>query len=123
MIDNINKSDTEIIKILKYYVPNKWHDLNNWYIILSRATWINKDLVLFKCSFLELYFNKDMIIQEYGNIKIIDNEVFYDISDTLSTYAGEISLGTVYDGSDEDSIIDREDLKKVLNKYNSINGV
>ena len=47
----INKTDEEIINILKYYVPTRWHDLNNWDIILSRAIELAPNLYFFKCSF------------------------------------------------------------------------
>ena len=100
MVSGVNKSDDEIIEILEYYVPDKWHNLNNWDIILSRAEWVDDNLVLFKCSFLDLYFDKDMVIQNYDNVVVYDDRVYYNIMETngFEDYAGELFLNYVFVG-------------------------
>lgn len=124
MVEGISKTDDEIISVLKYYVPNRWHDLNNWSIILERCKQISSSLFLFKCSYLELFFDKNMVIQEFGNVLIINNKVYYELGNTkgFEKYFGEMYLNDLYDSS-KTSIIDREDLKSILRRYNAKNGV
>lgn len=120
----INKTDEEIINILKYYVPTRWHDLNNWDIILSRAIELAPNLYFFKCSFLELFFDEEMNILEYGDVVIQGEKVYYNIYNVpnFENYKSGIFLNDLYDSS-KTSILDREDLKNILRRYNAKNGV
>ena len=56
----INKTNEEIEVCLKYYIPNKYWVLNNWKLIIKRCTEVEENIFQFKCSFFDLYFDKDM---------------------------------------------------------------
>ena len=70
--------DENVLIALKYYIPTKYWNLNNWKTIIHRREEIEENIFRFRCSFYELYFNKYLEPVEYGNQHIIDGKVYYD---------------------------------------------
>lgn len=76
----MEKSFQNIMSALRYYVPVKYWNLNNWKIIINREEEVEKNIFKYKCSFFTLYFNDKLEPVEYGRQHIIDNKVYYDNS-------------------------------------------
>ena len=77
----INKSFDEIKTCLKYYIPNKYWDLNDWSTIIERVEEVEEGIYQFRCSFYTLYFDENMRPVTYGNLIVCEsrnNNVYYD---------------------------------------------
>lgn len=82
----INKTKLEITNCLKYYVPNKNWVLNDWDIIIKRCEEVEEGIYLFKCSFLDLYFDENMHPVNYDKMIVCEernNYVYYDVEKYL----------------------------------------
>lgn len=83
----INKTKDEIKTCLKYYIPNKYWNLNNWDVIIKRCDEVEENVFLFKCSFFDLYFDRDMHPITYGKVIVCEsknNFVYYDVEKGLT---------------------------------------
>lgn len=69
-----------IINELKRYVPVTEYKLNNWRIIINRKETVKENLFKYSLANMDLYFDDEMIIQEYDKVHIIDNIVYYDFN-------------------------------------------
>ena len=76
----MEKNYKNILTALKYYIPIKYWDLNNWDIIIKREKEVERNVFRYRCSFYELYFNEKLEPINYGNQHIIKNKVYYDTS-------------------------------------------
>lgn len=74
----VEKTYQNILTALKYYVPIKYWNLNNWKIIINREEEVEKNVFKYRCSFFTLYFNEKLEPIEYGKQHIIDGLVYYD---------------------------------------------
>lgn len=70
--------DLIIINELKKYVPSKEYDLNNWKIIIGRVEEVKEGIFKYPTATMDLYFDDEMLIVEYGDVHIINDEVYYD---------------------------------------------
>ena len=92
----INRDDEEIKSMLKHYVPSKWHNLNNWDILISREKELSDDLNLISCSFMDLFFDNNGFPVNYGDVHIVGDDVYYDFnSDDLGSGTYTL-LGEIY---------------------------
>ena len=76
----MEKTYNNIVTALKYYIPIKYWNLNNWKIIIKREKEVEKNIFKYRCSFYELYFNEKLEPVNYNYQHIIDDEVYYDTS-------------------------------------------
>lgn len=76
----MEKNYQNILTALKYYIPIKHWNLNNWDIIIKREEEVEKNIFKYKCSFYDLYFNEKLEPVEYGRQHIIEDKVYYDTS-------------------------------------------
>ena len=67
-----------VIRELKKYVRPQEHELNNWGVILERVEHIEPNIYKYKLYNMELYFDDEMILVEYGNVHIINGKAYYD---------------------------------------------
>lgn len=77
----INRTNDEIKTCLKYYIPIKYWVLNDWDMIIKRCVEVSEGVFLFKCSFYDLYFDKDMNPVNYDKMIVCDDKnkwVYYD---------------------------------------------
>ena len=89
----ITDIDSEYIKtILKYYTPTEYEELNDYNTIIERVSLVKDNINHFHLAFMDLYFNDNMTILEYGNVHIIDDLVYYDFND----YSGEIEIAGTF---------------------------
>ena len=82
----INRTKDEIKTCLMYYVPKKNWVLNNWDIIIKRCKKVENNVFLFKCSFLDLYFDSEMNPVTYDKVIVCEsknNRVYYDFQKNL----------------------------------------
>lgn len=96
----INRTKTEIETCLRYYIPNKYWNLNDWNVIIDRCEEVEEGVFQFRCSFYCLYFDENMYPMTYGNVIVCekkDNYVYYDVEKDLG-YRTEppIPLGKYY---------------------------
>ena len=77
----MEKTYENILTALKYYIPIKYWNLNNWDIIIKREVEVEKNVFMYKCSFYNLYFNGKLEPIEYDRQHIIEGKVYYDTSD------------------------------------------
>ena len=66
-----------VIRELKKYVPPHEYELNDWRTILSRVERVKPNLYKYRLCNMELYFDDEMLIVEYGNVHIMDDKVYY----------------------------------------------
>lgn len=76
----MEKTYENILTALKFYIPIKYWNLNNWDIIIKREEEVEENVFKYKCSFYTLYFNEKLEPIEYGKQHIIDDKVYYDTS-------------------------------------------
>lgn len=76
MFEDIDKET--LIKILQRFVPTRYHDLNNWEIIIKRAKIIEDKYYAFRCSFQTIYLNKNYEPVNYDRQHIINGDYYYD---------------------------------------------
>ena len=98
----MEKTIENIITALKYYIPRKYWNLNNWDIIIKREEEVEKNVFQYKCSFITLYFNEKLEPVEYGKQHIINNQVFYvlnrnSVGAGTYTLLGEVDWYKQYD--------------------------
>lgn len=74
----VAKTRENIITALKYYVPIRFWNLNNWDIIVEREEEVEENIFKYRCSFYELYFNEELEPIEYKHQHIIDGKVYYE---------------------------------------------
>lgn len=74
----MDKTKDNILHALKYYVPIKYWNLNDWDIIINREEEVEKNVFQYKCSFFTLYFNQELEPVTYGKQHVIDGQVYYD---------------------------------------------
>lgn len=82
----VNRSKEDIITCLKYYIPIKYWNLNDWDIIVQRCTEVEEGIFQFRCSFFVLYFDNDMNPVTYGKMVVCkrkNNHVYYDFEKNL----------------------------------------
>lgn len=96
----VNKTKEEIETCLKYYIPSKYWNLNDWEMIIKRVEEVEKGIFKFKCSFFNLYFDSDMHPVTYGEMIVCESKdyrVYYDFEKYLP-YRTEppIPLGEYY---------------------------
>lgn len=90
----MEKNYQNILTALKYYIPIRYWNLNNWDIIIKREVEVEKNIFEYRCSFFILYFNEKLEPVEYGNQHIIDGKVYYfDKDDFINR--GDVVLGRV----------------------------
>lgn len=77
----MERTYNNILNALRYYIPIKYWNLNNWDIIIKRGEEIEENVFQYKCSFFILYFNEELEPIEYGKQYIIEDKVYYDTSD------------------------------------------
>lgn len=77
----MKKTYANILTALKYYIPRRYWNLNNWDIIIKRESEVEENVFKYKCSFYNLYFNEKLEPIEYDRQHIIKNKVYYDNSD------------------------------------------
>lgn len=71
-------ADEELtIRELKRYVPPNEYELNDWRTILDRVEEVKPNVFKYRLYNMELYFDDEMLIVEYGNVHINGNEVYY----------------------------------------------
>ena len=70
-----------IISELQRYLPIREYPLNDWKVIISRVEEVEDNVFKYSLSSMDLYFDDEMIILEYGNVHIIDGSVYYDFND------------------------------------------
>lgn len=95
----VEYSDDELLVIgeLKRYVRPIDYDLNNWKIILSRVEEVKPNVFKYPTATMDLYFDGEMYIVEYGKVHIFDRKVFYDFNEDSTkgsgtyTYIGEVN--------------------------------
>lgn len=90
----MEKTYENILTALKYYVPVRYWNLNNWDIIIKREEEVEKGVFAYRCSFYVLYFNEKLEPIEYGNQHIIDGKVYYGSDTSGISFAYEF-LGFV----------------------------
>ena len=90
----MEKTYVNILTALKYYIPIKYWNLNDWDIIISREEEVEENVFQYKCSFFTLYFNEKLEPIEYGDQHIIDNKVYY-FSEKEIVNRGDTILGYV----------------------------
>lgn len=76
----MEKTYENILTALKYYIPIRYWNLNNWDVIIKREVEVEKNVFMYKCSFYTLYFNEKLEPIEYDRQHIIDGKVYYDTS-------------------------------------------
>jgi len=77
----MEKTYENILTALKYYIPIKFWNLNDWDVIIRREEEVEENVFRYRCSFYELYFNEKLEPIEYGYQHIIKNKVYYDTSE------------------------------------------
>lgn len=77
----VEKTYENILTALKYYIPIKFWNLNDWDIIIKREEEVEKNVFEYRCSFYVLYFNEKLEPIEYGYQHIINDKVYYDTSE------------------------------------------
>jgi len=88
-----------LIEKLQRFVPTRYHDLNNWGIIIDRAELVNNDtLYLFKCSLQNVYLDKNTLEPvTYKEQHIIDGDYYYDYNTNDGDGAGTYNyINSVY---------------------------
>ena len=88
----MEKTYQNIITALKYYVPRKYWNLNDWQIIINREEEVEENIFKYKCSFFTLYFNEELEPVTYGKQHIIDGKVYYDRNKKENFGAGTYTL-------------------------------
>lgn len=73
----LTEDEKLVIRELKKYVPPHEHELNNWVVILERVERVKPNLYKYRLYNMELYFDDEMLIVEYGNVHIKGDEVYY----------------------------------------------
>ena len=91
----MEKTKENILIALKYYIPNKYWNLNNWDIIINREEEVKTNVFQYKCSFFTLYFNETLEPITYGKQYVIDDKVYYDrnksnVGAGTYTYLGKV---------------------------------
>ena len=76
----VKKTYENILTALKYYIPTRFWNLNNWDIIIKREEEVEENVFEYRCSFYTLYFNEKLEPIEYGRQHIINDKVYYDNS-------------------------------------------
>ncbi len=90
----MEKNYTNILTALKFYIPIKYWNLNDWDTIIKREEEVEENIFEYKCSFYTLYFNEKLEPIEYGRQHIRNNKVYYDVSRKgMPNLAGHIFLG------------------------------
>ena len=84
-----------IINELKKYVPVREYDLNDWKIIIKRVEEVEEGIFKYSLSSMDLYFDDEMYILEYGNTHIINGEVYYDFSSDTDCSGTYVKIGEV----------------------------
>ena len=82
----IIRSKKEIKTCLKYYVPKKEWNLNDWDTIIKRCVEVEDNIFQFKTSFCELYFDEDLHPVSYDKMIVCEskgNKVYYDFQKNL----------------------------------------
>ena len=87
----MEKTKNNILTALKYYIPIKYWNLNDWNTIINREEEVKKNIFQYRCSFYVLYFNEKVEPVTYGRQYVIDDNVYYD-ENTLSIGAGTYTL-------------------------------
>ena len=88
----MEKTKKNILIALKYYVPIKYWNLNDWDIIINREEEVEENVFKYKFSFLTLYFNDELEPLTYGKQYVIDDEVYYDLNKDSNLGAGTYTL-------------------------------
>lgn len=90
------KNKSRVWTALKYYVPIKNWNLNDWDTIINRYDEVDNGIYRFRCSFMNLYFDENLRPVSYGKQHVIDGKVYYDIDNENSHGAGTYTfLGDV----------------------------
>ena len=76
----MEKTYENICIALKYYIPRRYWNLNDWDMIIKREEEVEKNVFKYRCSFYELYFNEELEPISYGKQHIIGDKVYYDTS-------------------------------------------
>ena len=77
---SIKKSRQEILTALKFYIPIKYWNLNDWNTIINRCREVEEGIYKFKCSFITLYFDENLKPVTYAKQYVIKDEVYYDLN-------------------------------------------
>lgn len=91
----MEKTYENILCALKYYIPIRHWNLNNWDIIIKREEEVEKNVFKYKCSFFTLYFNEKVEPITYGHQYIIGEKVYYDTTEGRTTALAYYFLGWV----------------------------
>ena len=67
-----------IINSLCNYLPYKYRENVDWGVVLSRKERIQENLTEYTINNIKLYLDDNLNIVEYGDIHIIDGNVYYD---------------------------------------------
>lgn len=78
--DNYNEYEEFVINELSKYVHYNY-DLD-WKVIISRREKVEDNIFKYTVNGMDLYFDDEMFIVEYGKVHIIDGEVFYDFNES-----------------------------------------
>lgn len=92
----MERTKENLIVALKYYIPIKYWNLNDWQTIINREEEVEKNIFQYKCSFFTLYFNEKLEPIEYGKQHIIDNQVYYDLNKYKGGAGTYTLLGSVH---------------------------
>ena len=63
----MEKNYKNILTALKFYIPIKYWNLNDWDTIIKREEEVEENIFEYKCSFYTLYFNEKLEPITYGN--------------------------------------------------------
>lgn len=86
-----------IIEKLQRFVPTRYHDLNNWEIIVSRVEEIDEKYYKFRCSFQNVYLDKITLEPvTYDRQHIIDGDYYYDYNTDDSGAGTYHRINSVY---------------------------
>ena len=88
----MEKTHENIVFALKYYIPIRYWNLNDWDIIINREEEIEEGIFKYKCSFFTLYFNDKLEPVTHGKQYVIDDEVYYDMNKENNIGAGTYTL-------------------------------
>lgn len=87
----MEKTKNNILTALKYYIPIRYWNLNDWNTIINREEEVEKNIFQYRCSFYVLYFNEKVEPVTYGKQYVIDDNVYYD-KNTSNIGAGTYTL-------------------------------
>ena len=94
-----NETRELLIDKLKRFVPTRYHDINNWDIIIDRCELVeNETYYMFPCSFQNVYLDKNTLEPvTYDKQHIIDGDYYYDYNTNDSDGAGTYNyINSVY---------------------------